>query len=513
MSPSIHSDDLADNVTEAVLHDDDCSDGSTEAAMTLISIGNHAFQALAKGSSTMLDPNVKEDSTVFTVPQSEHQQGDDKADISSDRMMEVPAIESELGDPNLTRSEKIPGACPKIESVDENLNVSGETESGIILLQCFPSRVSDLELSGQDTEVMGSSCVVQSEQHEDTQQSVLSQIDDSPGENYCPTEETTFILTLVEIPINSEYPYSCDSSTCADPLPAPVVISSGPTQLVTPIQSPRSETSMSLPSETNYISCEESHFPVSSASATQKRTSAYEREVSPPNKKALITDSTKEDKLPEDKGNEGKNSYETSACPVQEMTSPGSQQNQETGSLQNSQLSTNRTEMFNENFTVNQTLQACRNGDCTIKQVEFAGTPHSSCEYTPASTSKAPLKRPGKKPLGFLSLVCESRKSNTAKNPRNKKSLKPNCKGLSSRSHNSQTQDLVLNQQVPSATISSSPTVSPENNDAVKPMSSEVSNNELLTPQASSSNELVSEDEDTTVSEYFFSDIFMPVDD
>ncbi|CAJ0962696.1 unnamed protein product [Ranitomeya imitator] len=42
-------------------------------------------------------------------------------------------------------------------------------------------------------------------------------------------EEATFILTLVEIPIEDDYVYSCDSNV-AESLPAPVMISSGSTQ-------------------------------------------------------------------------------------------------------------------------------------------------------------------------------------------------------------------------------------------------------------------------------------------
>ncbi|KAG9488064.1 hypothetical protein GDO78_007717 [Eleutherodactylus coqui] len=51
-------------------------------------------------------------------------------------------------------------------------------------------------------------------------------------------EEATFILTLVEIPINDSYGYSCDSNM-AERLPAPVLISSGSCQALTQNLNPR----------------------------------------------------------------------------------------------------------------------------------------------------------------------------------------------------------------------------------------------------------------------------------
>ncbi|XP_002934881.3 transcription factor TFIIIB component B'' homolog isoform X1 [Xenopus tropicalis] len=513
-SSSLKSDELSSDVTdsESVTADKgtkDCSDGSTEAAMTLISMGNPVFQSRVHEESS----NLKEDLSSSSETQSDLQHLDPVNSLSlpselgpihtglpSGEIVEAHEATAEVIDTHVHTFEEGNGDPAKMQPRAESLDGSvGATESGIILLECLPSNSSDLRLSGESDAPSDATCEVQLEQSEkhseEVQHSIVPDGDNLSGENECPAEEATFILTLVEIPINSEYPYSCDSLSSEEPLPAPVLISSGSAQPVTLTQSSSSESaevSVRLPSEQCSTSGEESNCSWSSSSAPRKRTASRQDDGSPSVKRALLM-CDKPEESSEDSGTEARNSPESSTTNTQEITSPEAVCDNVTEPSQDSELSGDALsgvetlpEGSPDSRSLDDSLPAIAAGDATSKQQGVMDALHFSCINTLPSTSTTPIKRPGWKPMGFLSLVCKN-KNNKANNPSNRKKrvLKPNvCKKPPSTAV--QSQDVTV---------------------------SEVSDSQAATSKTLGANEVASEEEGTTVSQYFFSDIFMPVDD
>ncbi|XP_018120488.1 transcription factor TFIIIB component B'' homolog isoform X2 [Xenopus laevis] len=496
-SPPEMSDHLLSEATdsEAVPDNEDCSDGSTEAAMTLISMGNPAFQSRNNEES----PNLQEGLSSSSETQSDLQHLDPMgslplssemdtihADFPSGEILEAHATTAEVVDPLLHTLEKNNGDPPQMQPAAESLDGSvSPTQSGVIFLECLSSQDPDLSNLGKSASRSDATCEVQFEQSEEHSEDVLqhSIVPDSDvsGGNECPAEEATFILTLVEIPLNSQCPYSCDSLTSGEPLPAPVLISSGSSQPITLTQSSSESVEVLVPSEQRSTSDEESNSSWSSSSAPRKRTASRQDDESHPVKKALLMCDTPEE-LSEDSGTEALNSLEINTTSTQKLTPSEVMFANVTESSQDSQLSEDALsgmETLPEESTHSESLDS-------LPPIE-AGDAKSQDELSnPPSASKPPLKRPGRKPLGFLSLVCKSKKTKVNEPSNSKKCvLKPN-----------------VCTKPPSTEIQSQDSTA-----------SGVSDSQAATPKTPGANEVTSEEEETTVSQYFFSDIFMPVDD
>ncbi|XP_018099896.1 transcription factor TFIIIB component B'' homolog isoform X2 [Xenopus laevis] len=483
------SDQLSHYATdsEAVRYDEgtkcghDCSDGSTEAAMALISMGNPVFQSRIHEES----PSFQEDVCCSGETQSDLQHLDHigsqslfsemdtiHAGFPSGEILEAHATKAEVVDPHLHTFKENNGDPSKMQPAAESLDGSvGTTESDFILLECFDSQTPDSEDVLQNT--------------------IVPDGENMSGVNECPAEEATFILTLVEIPINPECSYSCDPIISGEPLPAPMRISPSSSQPLTLTQSNSSESaevSVPLSSVQSSTSGEESNSSWSSSSAPRKRTASNQDDESHPVKKALLI-CDKPEVSSDDSETEALNSPEISIPYTQEISPPEVMCDIVTEPSQDSQLSEDALsgmETLPEETTDSESLDsltAIEARDAKSEQDGFSDALHFSSTNTP-STSE-PLKRPGRMPLGFLSLVCKSKtKANEPSNMENSV-LEPNvCTKPSSAEV--QSQDVSV---------------------------SEVSDSQTVTPEAPSDNEVASEEEETTVSQYFFSDIFMPVDD
>ncbi|CAK7320374.1 Transcription factor TFIIIB component B'' homolog [Vulpes lagopus] len=131
------------------------------------------------------------------------------------------------------------------------------------------------------------------------------------------------------------------------------------------------------------------------------------------------------------------------------------------------------------------------------------------------SSSKTPLTRPGRRPLGFLSLICSrnSLESDEPTHVSNKKRLRPLIPAprqnlrRSNPLHESQKKVHESSDQLPS------PSVVNTQSESIDSSAAQVScDRPLPKEECKSVQNRVPEEEPTTVSEYFFSDIFIEVD-
>ncbi|XP_038621409.1 transcription factor TFIIIB component B'' homolog [Tachyglossus aculeatus] len=136
-------------------------------------------------------------------------------------------------------------------------------------------------------------------------------------------------------------------------------------------------------------------------------------------------------------------------------------------------------------------------------------------ERTPSS-SKAPLTRPGRKPLGFLSLICkksnsEPEESTSVTSQRLIKPRIPVARHAIKRNASSNEDKKGNEEAEPLPSTSTATDAAPED---ARSSVAQVPRGQVSEDEASRSDkELENEDEPTRVSEYFFSDIFMEVDD
>lgn len=147
--------------------------------------------------------------------------------------------------------------------------------------------------------------------------------------------------------------------------------------------------------------------------------------------------------------------------------------------------------------------------------------PASSSEQRDSmtSSSKPPLTRPGRRPLGFLSLICpkNSLESDEVTQTHSKKRLKPHIP-VSRRNlkkpnplNASQKKNQESSDPLPSPSVTDTLTDNPASSES---SATEVSSDQpLLEEKCKSGPKGASEQEVTTVSEFVFSDIFIEVDE
>ncbi|XP_075448111.1 transcription factor TFIIIB component B'' homolog isoform X4 [Ascaphus truei] len=415
---------------------------------------------------------------------------------------------------------------------------------------------SDPDLSAESTGPFDANCTIQYEQHnnhslqeEAQDHCILSHNEDISGHlvvSDCSAEEATFILTLVEIPIHSDYPYSCDSLPSGESLPAPVLISSGPAQTIRQTQDQSTESLVTavpasfeqLPSSVVEV---DSMRTLNQVSRKRNASGTRGSDEAPVHKKPLLDDYLKQQQEYEEvKDTAENNTDQTLIYTTLETASAALMPEEARGSSQESIHSVAFTvgeEKLHDDGAATECRSFCETVtaegepvDPTVKKETLSSAVHFRCASTAAS-SKASLERPGRKPLGFVSLLCKDRNSKQEKDPkRSEKRLpKPKPKKASLAACKSQRPSPVPIQedntslQVPSPSTSTSSAVNvtpecddvtPECDEMIMPASeaSETQPTELQ-EEASSSNEVVSEEEAPTVSEYFFNDIFMPVDE
>ncbi|XP_075703636.1 transcription factor TFIIIB component B'' homolog [Rhinoderma darwinii] len=322
-------------------------------------------------------------------------------------------------------------------------------------------------------------------------------------------EEDTFILTLVEIPINDDYAYSCNSNT-AESLPAPVLISSGSSQVRTQNLNPSVET---VSNEPCTVGQEDKELILSARSSR----CIDEDDHTPLQNKSLVSEQVDD---PENIATDVEADGDRKVASEVSVTEP---KTEEPAGI--SQISATAVRERPTSWPA-----AAASGPVPMDMPGISTTDSLNRNRlplvyaNPVTTSKTTLKRPGKKPLGFLPLICKEKqpKETSEENQKKKNLPKPKCRNISPRVHDQTKESLDLSLEnandfeVPSSSLVFSPTEK-QNAEIAEafPSTSQILDSpdtELNTP--SKSHDLATEEEEAApVSEYFFSDIFMEVDD
>nr|XP_054507533.1 transcription factor TFIIIB component B'' homolog isoform X5 [Agelaius phoeniceus] len=452
------------------------------------------------------------------------------------------------------RTEKqIRDACGNSEDLRHQTALSKPEKSHLGLEDCpNPSSVDELSeqspcpLEHQIRTVnftQNEACTQDAQRHCISSREETSVVNDG---HRCPEEEQTFILTLVEIPAGSkEFDASAMVEQTSEPvLPAPILISpiNASETTVTEVESTESLTTAAgkvagpLNSSTETKQLESAVDPVSKLQTAEKRLAAeLEENDFPPSKKTPSTVTVENSLETTYKGYSIKSTdvpMVTSGNPVQKTESTESSAKEKVltsvlvsesisqlaeksqletlDSLGKAPLENTASEMEEEvmsRLTSNRRAEISGQG----KQENVLESAQLEQTRSPASSSKTPLLRGGRKPLGFLSLICKKSNSESAEDTKGnrgkvqkprivtpKRSLKkptPSTKDERDSCSFPSTSSSVEHEHVAAdATV----TV-PSNNSPEKP------------PLCAKDQE--KEGEPTKISEYFFSDIFMEVDD
>ncbi|NXT47972.1 BDP1 factor, partial [Pluvianellus socialis] len=384
---------------------------------------------------------------------------------------------------------------------------------------------------------------------QDSQQQYVSSTEETSvvnNDHRCPEEEQTFILTLVEIPANSkDFDASALLEQTSEPLlPAPILIS--------PINT--SETSMTEVESIGSLTTAADEFaaplnnsmetkqlesaslaPVLNMRTTQKRSAAeIEGNDFPPAKKTLSSIVVEDNLETAYKGYSIKstnapmvasgNPFQKTETSAEEKVLPSVLGSESMSPLtEKSQLETleNLGKAPLENSASKQEEEVTSRLTCNRK-AEISGQGkqgdvHESgqLEHTGglASCSKTPLLRGGRKPLGFLSLICKKSSSESAEDTKGNrgKIQKPRIvtPKRSLKKPNLYTKDDGESCSLPSTSTSSSV----EHKIVAADAAVTVPSNEPSEKTTLCAKDQEKEEEPTRISEYFFSDIFMEVDD
>ncbi|XP_076219089.1 transcription factor TFIIIB component B'' homolog isoform X2 [Aptenodytes patagonicus] len=384
---------------------------------------------------------------------------------------------------------------------------------------------------------------------QDSQQLCVSSTEETSvvnDDHRCPEEEQTFILTLVEIPADSkEFDASALLEHTSEPLlPAPILIS--------PINA--SETSMTEVESIGSLTTAPDEFaaPLNSSmetkqlesasveaipnlQTTQKRSAAeLEENDFPPAKKTLSTVVVEGNLETTYKGYSVKSTnalviasgnpfqkteasakekvltsvlVSESVSPLAESSQPETLENFGKAPLENS--ASKQEEEVMSRLTSNRKAEISGQG----KQGDVHESGQLELSGSPASSSKTPLLRGGRKPLGFLSLICKKSSSESAEDTKGNsgKIQKPRIVTAkrSLKKPTPSTKDDRESCSLPSTSTSSS--VEYENVAADAAVT--VPSNKPCEKPPLCAKDQEKEEEPTRISEYFFSDIFMEVDD
>ncbi|XP_047585439.1 transcription factor TFIIIB component B'' homolog isoform X2 [Lutra lutra] len=345
-------------------------------------------------------------------------------------------------------------------------------------------------------------------------------------------DEQAFILTLVEIPTNAVEEFS-DTSAQLMPnplLPAPILIKSVNTE-------ERSDMSVSFPvtSVGQNTMClsdpgkddSEEPPPANLDLISRKRFHCMleESDQVPPPKKSLLTSDDCQNYTSEVCSKEMINaSEETGESYKEQGIFPTSGSTHITSEPQKEQLEpafqsieSGSLDKITDTHIEKSTSQLPQ--DERIVSAKEEGTCAASKSEqmnSIASSSKTPLSRPGRRPLGFLSLICSknSLESDEPTQVYNKKRLKPlipvSRKNLKRSNPLSESQKKIQesSDQPPSPSV-----VDTQSENTGSSATQASCDRPLPKEECKSSQNRVPEEEPTTVSEYFFGDIFIEVDE
>ncbi|KAM6329352.1 transcription factor TFIIIB component B'' homolog isoform 2-T2 [Alca torda] len=360
------------------------------------------------------------------------------------------------------------------------------------------------------------------------------------NDHRCPEEEQTFILTLVEIPADSkDFDASVLLEQTSEPLlPAPILISPINTSetSITEVESIGSLTTaadefdapLNSSMETKQLESA-SLEPIPNLQTTQKRSAAeLEENDFPPAKKTLSAVAVEGNLETAYKGysvkstnapmvaseSSAKEKVLTSALvsesmsPLAERSQPETLENLGKAPLEN--LASTQEEEVTSRLTSNRRAEISGQGN--------QGDVHESGQLehaaSLASSSKTPLlSRSGRKPLGFLSLICKKSSSESAEDTKGNRGKIQKPRIVTPKRSLKKTTPSTKDDEE-SCSLPSTSTSSPvEYKNVAADAAVTVPSNEPSEKPPLCAKDQEKEEEPTRISEYFFSDIFMEVDD
>ncbi|XP_053824916.1 transcription factor TFIIIB component B'' homolog isoform X1 [Vidua chalybeata] len=447
------------------------------------------------------------------------------------------------------RTEKqIRDACGNSGDL-RHLTASPKPEKSHLGLEDCPNPSSVEELSEQSPcPLEHHICAVSFTQNEaytqDAQRHCISSTEETSVVNYdhrCPEEEQTFILTLVEIPAGSkEFDASAMVEQTSEPvLPAPILISPMNTSetTVTEVESIGSLTTAAgkvagpLNSTVETKQLESAVDPVPKLQIAQKQLAAeLEENDFPPSKKTPSTVAVENKLETTYKG------YSIKSTDVPVVTSGNLFQKTESSAKEKVLTSVLVSESISQLAERSQleTLESCgkapfenvasekeeeamsrltsnRRGEISRQGKQENVHESAQLEHTRslASSSKTLLLRGGRKPLGFLSLICKKSNSESAEDTKGNRGKIQKPRIVTPKPSLKKPTPPTKDEKESCSFPSTSSSVEHElvaADAAVMVLSNSSSEKQPLCAKEK-------EGEPTKISEYFFSDIFMEVDD
>ncbi|XP_057645601.1 transcription factor TFIIIB component B'' homolog isoform X5 [Chionomys nivalis] len=344
-------------------------------------------------------------------------------------------------------------------------------------------------------------------------------------------DEQAFILTLVEIPTNTTEGFT-DASMQLMPsslLPAPILVKSGNT-VERGDHSESLQTTSVVPdaiclSPSGSDDSEKPPLKVDLISRKRIHCSTDENILVPPAKKSSVSPGVDCQECASEVCSKEFNVFEKTeeSCmgqgifPTSESTHTAPKPQKEY-SEPTSQNVGSRSPDEIKDACVEKTMTQLPQDEMVSDKEEKTG-PVSSSEQRDSmmSSSKPPLIRPGRRPLGFLSLICpkNSLDSDEATQTHSKKRLKPH---IPASRRNLKKPNLLNTSQKKSEESSSDPPPSPsitdpQSDDTGKSAAQVSSDKPSLKEKCKSGPKQACEEEATTVSEFVFNDIFIEVDE
>ncbi|XP_059031174.1 transcription factor TFIIIB component B'' homolog isoform X2 [Mustela lutreola] len=530
------------NTDEHTQDETGTSDGSTEAAITLLAMGDLVLQSeIGAEQSDETEKNISEATELqdenlgsFRTAESKEQ-----CKLACEHGIEETAISQEA---NLTeRNDDQEEESQKVQ-ISSVAPVSFETRPHILGSDVVLPESSVEEPQGKDSNGDNVLALHMSEgtltgMPEVQQENVISSQDltvnlvanvHQDGE-----DEQAFILTLVEIPTNAVEEFS-DTSAQLMPnplLPAPILIKSVNTE-------ERSDMSVSFPVTSvgqNTICLSdpgkddsEKLPPANLDLISRKRFHCMldESDQVPPPKKSLLTSGDDcQNYTSEVCSKEMINASEETGESYKEQgifptsggthTTPEPQKEQLEPTFQS--IESGSLDKITDTHIEKSTSQLPQDERIvSAKEEGICAASKSEQMNNIASSSKTPLSRPGRRPLGFLSLICSknSLESDEPTQVYNKKRLKPlipvSRKNLKRSNPLTESQKKIQesSDQPPSPSV-----VDTQSENTGSSATQASCDRPLPKEECKSSQNRVPEEEPTTVSEYFFGDIFIEVDE
>ncbi|KAJ7409720.1 B double prime 1, subunit of RNA polymerase III transcription initiation factor IIIB-like protein [Pitangus sulphuratus] len=381
---------------------------------------------------------------------------------------------------------------------------------------------------------------------EDAQQQCISSTEETSvvnDDHRCPEEEQTFVLTLVEIPVDSGFDASVVLEQTSEPLlPAPILISpiNASETTTTEVESIGSVTTaagevatpLNNSLETKQLESA-SVDPVPKLQTSQKRSAAELEENDFPIAKKTLSAVAVEDTLETTckgysikstdapmlvSGNpfqktepSAKEKVLTSVLVSESMSQLADRSQLDTlGNLEKAPLENSapkQEEHVISRLTSNRLAEI--SGQGKQESVHESG----QLEYTgsPASSSKTPLLRGGRKPLGFLSLICKKSSSESAEDTKGNRGKIQKPRIVTPKRNLKKPTPSTKCDRESCSLPSTSSSVEYEHVAADAAVTVPSNNSSEKAPLCAKDQE--KEEEPTKISEYFFSDIFMEVDD